>query len=456
MTRSLIDALNRTEALNLAQSILDDITIEALSIGTPEGWNWFVHFALMGLQLKFERGALPQVLVDLDRLLQLIGQQPPGPLTSASKVIFLCFLNVILATDRKIMSVFMTLPKASQELRQALDDLPLSEEAEAEAKEEVIGAIILGEFVYSLNMLPFSGNLTRSLNRLAGLLTAVQGDILPLPGHLQFASVSDAKLMLSLLQVFHQRQNMVPFSELQVSINSLFKQLSQSKSVLSDTLEMALAGFKMCIDLDFGTISQVGSISRPNADPNYARKFRDFILSFTAHALVGKLGVHKIVTFYDKKLASTADVDLSCLLHLNKLFVKRSTEEFGAVLNDSVQNLHIPQLQLFFAILRVVEMRSKSVAAHHIRDALNSARNLASALPGKEPMLICWLDLLQGEYFEAIDHEAAIGHYRNAFGTAKEQLGHVRLSKLAAGKLSKLFQTLGDDSAAQHWSSQVL
>ena len=447
MTRSLIDALNRTEALNLAQSILEDITVEAMSVGLESGWNWFVHFALMGLQLKFERGALPQVLLDLDRLLQLLNQQPPNPLVSASKILFLCFLNVILATDRKIMSVFMTLPKALQELKQAIDA--------CEVSQATLGATILGEFVFLLHSIPFAGEPGQSVRRIAELLSGLEEDFLSLPGHLQFVRVSDAKLICRLLEIFAKRQQFAPYAQLQASIAALQQDLSQSQSVLADTLEMSLSGFKMCIELEFGSISQVANIERPNADAEFAKKFREFVLSFTAHALIGKLGVAKVVSFYDKKLSATKDVDLSCLLHLNKLLAKRSTEEFGPALSGAIQNLHLPHLQLLFQILQVVEMQTLGVPAHHIREALIAARGLADRLPSREPMLICWLDLLQGEYFEPIDFEASIAHYSAAFNTAKAQLGHQRLTKLAASKLAKIHQTIGDDSQSQFWASQL-
>ncbi len=447
MTRSLIDALNRTEAMNLAQSILEDITVEAISVGNDSGWNWFVHFALMGLQLKFERGALPQVLLDLDRLLQLISQQQPSnPLIFASKILFLCFLNVILATDRKIMSVFMTLPKALQELRQALDEIVVNQ--------ETFGAIILGEFTCLLHSIPFADDQSRPLGRLDELLNGIEDEYLSLPGHLQFVQVSDARLIFKLLHIISSRQQFVPYTQLQASIAALQRELSQSQSFLADTIEMVLAGFKMSIELDVGKISQVAKIDRPNADPEFAKTFRDFILSFTAHTLIGKLGIQKVTSFYDKKLAVTTAVDLSCLLHLNKLLAKRSTEEFGAALQGAVQNLHIPQLQLLFHVLQVVEMRTLGAPAHHIRDVLSAAKGLVDQLSGREPMLLCWLHLLQGEYFEPIDFDASITHYQAAYSTAKEQLGNQRLFKVAAGKLVKIYQMIGDDSAVQYWISQ--
>ena len=113
----------------MAQNIVETISIEALQIQTPSAWNWFLHFSLMNLQLTLgENEMIHQALADTDGLLKIIQNHPCeneewNELLTCSKVLILSFLMIILTADRKILSVFSIIPKASEELRQALNDL---------------------------------------------------------------------------------------------------------------------------------------------------------------------------------------------------------------------------------------------------------------------------------------------------------------------------------------------
>lgn len=448
MTRSLIDALNRTEAINLAKSILDDITLEALNTNSVSGWQWFVHFALMGLQLKFEVGALHQVLVDLDGILQLIDKRALDCCDSSSilstKVLFICFLNLVLASDRKIMSVFMTLPKAAVELRQALNELPINE--------ATLGSAVLGEMVLLIDSLTFGTQLSTCARLEQVLAQETTSPVLTLPGHLQFVSREEAQLIVAVLKLFESRSLGGSFESTMQNINSICSQIQTAdscNSALLDNMEMTVSAFKMTVEMEHGTLFQSVDISKPAADPNFAKKFKDFLLLFMGHAIVGRLGIPKVDSFYDRRMKSTKEVDLECLLHLNRLFMHRSTEQYTEALSSAVHNLAIPRLQLFFLILRVTELKRLGAPAHHIRDALFAADGIARNATSVEPILFCWLNLLQGEYHEPIDFNTAIAFYQAAYSVAKEQLSHPRLTKLAGGKLFKLHKMIGEDQQAQ-------
>ena len=60
-------------SIQLAQNILETISIEALQMQTPSAWHWFIHFSLMNLQSKLDNEKLlHQVLADIDGILKII------------------------------------------------------------------------------------------------------------------------------------------------------------------------------------------------------------------------------------------------------------------------------------------------------------------------------------------------------------------------------------------------
>lgn len=462
-------------------NVLETISIEALQIQTPSAWNWFIRFSLMNFQSKLDNEKLlHQVLADIDAILKIIQNRmdmftiddstsdPWFKLLLQSKVLILSFLLIILTSnDRKILSIFLIVPKAAEDLGQSLN-LLISEQYfdpsdPSEANEISIGTAFFACSLLLMNSLKFSNSsgISTGISNLLKLFQMQYAHFpkisqLKLAGNLVFLNFEEFKLFGDFITILTIRQSPgAQFSHLQSEIKRLTDTITISKpagvNLFLDNLLMALASYKTCLDLEAGIINQISSKSTTLGDQEFNRKFKECILSFTAHQVVGKLGVQKVVAFYDHKISSTKEVDTNNLLALNKALLTLTTDGILEANSQSLQNL---TNSTTFHLIRAIELMNSSAPAHHVRNALSSAAELLKSQMYHEPKLDCIYNLLQGEFNLETDMETARNHLQFAYQIAMEQLGNKTLMSIAAGKLVKSFKMTGDDELANQWSKR--
>lgn len=463
----------RTNSIQLAQNILEIISLEALHIKTIPAWNWFLHFSLMNIQLKLDnKTLLHHALAETDNLLKIIQNYSESfddvdwnILLTCSKVLVLSFLLIILTDDRKILSVFTIIPKAAEELRQALNDLSdinnsnNNNDNDLPFTEISFGTAFFGESLLLLNSLNFSNSMGIS-SGISNFLNLFQKQKqisqLKLPGQLVFLEFDDFKLFGDFITLLTLRQSPgATFTHLQGEIQRLIGTINSSAKYsvncgFLDNLLMALNSFKSAMDLEAGIITQISPKNGPIGDPVFNKKFRECLLSFTAHQVVGRLGIPKVVAFYDHKINSTAEVDLNSLMFLNKALLTSSTIPSES-LETSSQALQILTNSVAFYLIRAIELKKSAAPAHHIRKVLNTAESLLKSQLYHEPKIECIFHLLQGEFILETDFESARTHLQIAFQLAKDQLANKTLMTLAAKQLAKAFKLTGDDEISAQW-----
>lgn len=466
----------RTNSSHLAQNILETISIEALQIQTPSAWNWFIHFSLMNLQSKLDNEKLlHQVLADIDGILKIIqshldictiasSSDSSFRLLLQSKVLILSFLLIVLTSnDRKIMSIFSIIPKAAEDLGQFLNLLINEHQFEAsEFDENSIGTAFFAGSLLLMNSLKFSNSseIASGISLLLKLFELQQTHFpkisqLKLAGNLVFLDFEEFKLFGDFITILTIRQSPgAQFSHVKSEIERLTGTISSSNNnnnPFLDNLLMVLSSFKTCLDLEAGIINQISSKSITFGDKEFNKKFKECILSFTAHQVVSKLGIPKVVAFYDHKIGATKEVDTNNLLLLNKALLTSTTDE---VLGANSQSLQILTNSVTFHLIRAIELMKSSVPAHHVRNVLSSAAELLKSQMYHEPKLDCIYNLLQGEFSMETDMETARNHLQYAYQIAMDQLGNRNLMSIAAGKLVKSFKLTGDDEIANQWSKR--
>ena len=423
----------------------------------------------MNLQLKLgENEMIHQALADTDGLLKIIQNHPCeneewNELLTCSKVLILSFLMIILTADRKILSVFSIIPKASEELRQALNDLSNIQNI----TENLIGTAFFGESLLLLNSLAFS-NSSSIANGISNLLKLFerQQEIFPkisqlkLPGYLTFLHFDEFKIFGDFITLLTLRQSPgASFCQLQEQIQRIIGTLtkSQSNSVFRDNLLMTLNCFKSSLDLEAGIITNI-SISKasPIGDLDFNKKFREFLLSFTAHQIVGRLGVPKVVAFYDLKINSTSEVDLSNLMILNKALLTASSVPSVESLEKNSVTLQVLTNSVAFYLIRAIELKRTSAPSHHIRNVLNSAEDLLKSQMYHEPKLDCIYHLLQGEFQMETDITMGRSHLQTAYHVAKDQLANKVLINVAVRQLVKSFKLTGEDEISEQWTKLLI
>ena len=470
----------RTNSLQLAQNILETISIEALQIQTPSAWNWFIHFSLLNLQSKLDnKKLLHQVLADIDGILKIIqksidtidldsttSSDPWRSLLLQSKILLLSFLLIVLTSnDREILSIFSIIPKAAEELRLSLNLLISEhfESAEFSTNEISISTAFFAESLLLMNSLKFSNSaeISMGISNLLKLFEKQQIHFpkisqLKLAGNLIFLDFEEFKLFGDFITILTIRQSPgAQFLHLQSEIKRLTDTLTiyitnnvVSNKPFIDNLLLSLGSFKASLDLEAGIINQISSKSVAFGDQQFSKKFKECILSFTAHQVVGKLGIPKVVAFYDHKINSTEEVDLNNLLALNKALLTSSTEES---LETKTHSLQILTNSVSFYLIRAIELMKSFAPAHHVRNVLSPAAELLKSQMYHEPKLDCIYNLLQGEFNFETDMEAARNHLQFAYQIAKIQLGNKTLMDIAAGKLYKSYKKTGDDEIAAQW-----
>lgn len=454
---------------------METISLEALQFQTPSAWNWFIHFSLMNLQWKLgDKAMLHQALADIDGILKIIQSIPlDGPdqewnsLISCSKVLILSFLMIILTDDRKILSVFSIIPKASEELRQALNYLSSELLATSTRPEILFGTVFFGESLLLLNSLTFSNSssIASGISNLLKLFE-LQQQILPkishlkLPGNLDFLDFEDFKMFGDFITLLTIRQSPgASFKQLQGQIQRLIQTVKSIQSSSADVnstflgnLLMALNCFKSSMDLEAGIVNQI-SVPKDEikGDAVFHKKFREYLLSFTAHQVVDRLGVPKVAAFYDLKINSAKEVDLNNLMILNKSLLTSSTGPFSEALENNSHALQILTNSVSFYLIRAIELRRTGSPAHHIRNVLAQAEGLLKSQMYHEPKLDCIYHILQGDFHMETDIISARAHFQTAFHVATNQLANTVLSKMIAAKLHKSFKLTGDDEFCEQW-----
>lgn len=431
----------------------------------------------MNLQLKIDdKTLLHQALADIDGILKIIqnylnsceGNEEWRDLLVCSKVVILSFLLIVLTDDRKILSVFTIIPKAAEELRQALSELAEMKIIDHPFSETCIGTALFGESLLLLNSLAFSNSsaIASGINHLLKLFETqstqsnAQSGPLKLPGHLIFLDFEEFKLFGDFITLLTIRQSPgASFSHLQGEISRLTSTINVNAKTsfnvrFLDNLLMALNSFKASMDLEAGMINQ--SIATPKNGPigdlAFNKMFRECLLSFTAHQVVGRLGVPKVVAFYDHKINSTSQVDLNNLMFLNRALLTSSTIPSES-LEASSQALQIISNSVAFYLIRAVELKKSAAPAHHIRNALSTADNLLKSQMYHEPKLECIFHLLQGEFLLETELETARTHLQSAYQISKDQLANKAMRSMAAKALEKSFKLTGDDELASKWAN---
>lgn len=427
----------------------------------------------MNLQLKLDNKAmLHQALADCDGLLKIIQNYHESlsetdsvwkVLLTCSKVLVLAFLLIILTDERKILSVFTIIPKASDELRQALNDLAEINNNDSLPLPEVsIGTAFFAESLLLLNSLNFSNSvgIASGISHLLKLFEKQANHRitqLKLPGQLVFLEFEDFKLFGDFITLLTLRQSPgATFTHLQKEIQRLSGTIQAARNSINfsilDNLLMSLNSFKACLDLEAGIINQVIQKNTNNiGDPVFNKKFRECLLSFTAHQVVGRLGIPKIVAFYDHKINSTSEVDLNNLMFLNKALLTSSTVPSES-LEAASQALQILTNSVTFYLIRAVELKKSHAPAHHIRNVLSTAEGLLKSQMYHEPKIECIFRLLQGEFILETDLELARNHLQMAYQLAKDQLANKTLMAMAANNLAKSYKLTGDDELSAQWS----
>ena len=442
---------------------------------TPSAWNWFIHFSLMNLQSKLDNEKLlHQVLADIDGILKIIQNfmdtlkpenlnNPWPALLLQSKILVLSFLLIILTSnDRNILSIFSIIPKAAEELQQASNLLINSDSfmAEGEEGEISIGTAFFAESLLLLNSLKFSNSseIATGISNLIKLFERQQAQFpklsqLKLAGNLIFLSFEEFKLFGDFITILTIRQSPgSQFVHLQGEIKRISDSITNSSSnnkPFLDNLSMALVSFKTSLDLEAGIINQISSKSNEFGYEEFNKKFKECILSFTAHQVVSKLGIPKVTAFYDHKIGSTKEIDINNLLILNKALLTSSTDE---ALESNTNSLQILTNSVAFYLIRAVELMKSRAPAHHIRNVLFSASELLKSQMYHEPKLECIYNLLQGEFIMETDLDASRNHFKFAYQIAKDQLGNRNLMSVAAVKMVKSFKMTGDDEFAAQWA----
>lgn len=428
----------------------------------------------MNLQLKIDnKNLLHEALADTDALLKIIqkhsesideiGEMDWKVLLTCSKVLVLSFLLIILTDDRKILSVFTIIPKAAEELRQALNDLSEINNKDLPFTEISIGTALFGESLLLLNSLNFSnsigiGNGISHLLKLFDKKQVKKQEIsqLKLPGNLVYLEFNDFKLFGDFILLLTLRQSSgVTLKHLKGEIQRLNGTINSksnnNNSGFLDNLLMSLNSFKSCLDLESGIINQIIPKTGPIGDSVFNKKFRECLLSFTAHQVVNRLGIPKIVAFYDHKINSTAEVDLNNLMFLNKALLTSSTFPSES-LETASQALQILTNSVAFYLIKAIELKKSNSPAHHIRNCLSKAENILKSQIYREPKIDCIFHLLQGEFCLQTDFELARNHLQLAFQIAKDQLENKTLMKIAAKNLAKSFKLTCDDELSIQWS----
>ena len=485
----------RTNSFQLAHNILETICIEALQVQTPAAWQWFLHFSLMNLQSKLDNKLLlHQALSDTDEILKIIqnhqsifdSNEEWKYLLASSKVLILSFLLLILTNDRKILSVFSILPKAIEELSQAITELNccifFSDSGFVNNFENYFICLCTAFFAESLillNSLAFSNSqrISTGIENLLNLFKFVNEKNIPiselkLPGHLIFLNFEEFRMLGDFITLLTLRQSPnVTFVSLQKEIERLVGKIKSNSSnniktpnsSFLNNLLMALNSFKSCLDLESGVINQSNSSKSPIiGDLEFNKKFREFLLSFTAHAVVKRLGVPKVTTFYDHKIKSTLEVDLKNLLILNRLLLLADTNKNSSVSDQSgqiknisfneienqTQNLQIITNSVSFYLIRAMELQNSNSPAHHVRNCLLTAEEIIKNQLYHEPKLECILNILLGEFHFKTDLELSRNYLQSAFNTAQQQLSNKLLMNLAGRLLMKSFLMTGDELIA--------
>jgi hypothetical protein len=444
----------------------------------------------MSMQLKLGNMAtLHQALADIDGILKIIqnyqsstsqsGDWSDWTLTLASsKVLIMSFLLIVLTDGRETISVFSIVPKASQELRTALNELKLLcsvENITLESHYHIsICTQFFGESLLLMNSLSFSNSseiadgITNLLNLFKTVSDAnVRIHDLKLPGHLLFLSFDDFKLFGDFVTLMTMRQSpCVSLDSLRNEIQRLNQKIEATKVSTTGisngflaTLSTALGCFKSCLDLESGVISSdakgKNSLLSPNGNSDFYFKFKEFLLSFTAHFLVKRLGIPKCASFYDLKIASSSEVDLKNLLLLNRSLMIASVGPTDA-LESNTQSLQILTNSAAFNLIRAIEMKSNNAPAHQIRNVLLSVEEMIKAQMYHEPMIECILYLLLGEFNMNTDLDLSRQQLQIAFNVAQSRLANKNLMVLAAKNLSRSFSSTGDDEESKKWSKLAL
>lgn len=427
----------------------------------------------MNVQLKLDnKTLLHQALADTDNLLKIIqnySESIDEPETEwkvlliCSKVLILSFLLIILTDDRQILSIFTIIPKAADELRQSLNDLSDINNNDLPFSDISIGTAFFGESLLLLNSLNFSNSIGIS-NGISNFLKLFEKHQLKqhqiyqlkLPGQLVFLEFDDFKLFGDFITLLTLRQSPgATFSHLQGEIQRLIGTINSSNKfsvncVFLDNLLMALNSFKSALDLEASVLTQIVPKTGPVGDAVFNKKFRECLLSFTAHQVVGRLGIPKVAAFYDHKINSTTEVDLNNLMFLNKALLNSSTIPSES-LESSSQALQILTNSVSFYLIRAIELKKLSAPAHHIRKVLSTAESLLKSQLYHEPKIECIFHLLQGEFILETEYELARNHLQIAFHLAKDQLANKTLMNLAAKLLSASFKLTGDDEISLQW-----
>jgi hypothetical protein len=463
--------LIRTNSFQLVHNILEKISLETLQMKTISAWNWFLHFSLMNIQLKLDnKTLLHQALADTDNLLKIIQNYSESfdsmewkVLLTCSKVLVLSVLLIILTDDRKILSVFTIIPKAAGELRQALNDLSDINNKDFSFTEMSFGTAFFGESLLLLNSLNFSNSMgiSSGISNFLNLFEKQQLkcqniSLLKLPGQLVFLEFDEFKLFGDFIILLTLRQSSgYTFIHLQGEIQRLIRTVDSSRKFsinyrFLDNLLMVLNSFKSTLDLEAGIITQIVPKNGPIGDSAFNKKFRECLLSFTAHQVVPRLGIPKVVAFYDHKINSTPEVDLNNLMFLNKALLTSSTIPSES-LEAGSQALQILTNSVAFNLIRAIELKRSSAPAHHIRNVLNNAETLLKSQLYHEPKIECIFHLLQGEFILETNYELARNHLQIAFQLAKDQLANKTLMSIAAKQLAKSFKLTGDDEISSQW-----
>jgi hypothetical protein len=455
IVRSLVDALVRTESLGLAHSVLDRMILECLNLGSETGtgasvfdseaWNWCMHFALLSLQLKLEQGTrqLPQVLVDLDELLELIARKQRDyaddsealGLLRASKVLCLSFLVLVLMKEREIVSVFQALPKAVFELNECLADLERGQQANKAELE--LGVCVLGRvlvFVHAVS-LGASEAIAMQYKALAAAFAAFQAHCeeleLPfvrLPGLLIFLSCGELELLLRFCRLVSDRFDAsVSFETLMEGIDRVQAELkANAASPFAEPLSVSADAFRRSIELS--STRAVGHF--PQTVPS---KMHEVLLLLTAHGLMPRFGREKVSSFYEQKRTSFVAVDTRAFVAMNRAMVSDGKDMEGALACDDLRlDWSMAQCHLCIA----VSLHQGASPAHVIRPHLDSALELVSRL--SDPQLAAAAHLLKAEFESSTDLDAALDHAQKAAFLSAHRLGNSKWTEIASDLIGKL------------------
>lgn len=436
IVRALVDALVRTEALNLAHSVVDRMILDCLKTAPvteaveQSVWQWCVHFSMISLQMKLERGSssLQQVLTDLDQLLHLIQGKISAAVCGSryqhdlqeSLVLFLCVLVMVLMRERSIESVYRTLPAAISELRTAAKSVQHS------------GLLILSSmllYLHSTAMGDFAA-MTEDLAAMRAASTVFSADaslaVLPfirLPGHLIYVSAAELQLLVQFLGLLHMRLDAsVPHAELSESLGQLEAQLpGESEGAFMRELRVAVDAFRRCVGL-----ATSGPVERfPQTVPS---RMHEMLLLLTAHGLFGRFGREKVAQFYAQKMGGFGAVDSRAFMQLNASLATGAVAECDAAVMDA------SWMGALQHVAEAVRLQAQGAPAHQQRAHLDAAQGAGTC----DPQLGAAVHLLRAELASATDRAGAAQEARHARDICVGRLGNGRWADAAARLLAVL------------------